>query len=81
MGGCCSIEVKYGSVYEEEMERKDNYNNKKIGGEDDFVRVGDNGASVRLQGSSKNISMFTQQGRKGINQDAMTVWEVIISSN
>ncbi|KAH9673200.1 putative protein phosphatase 2C 65 [Citrus sinensis] len=76
MGGCCSIEVKYGSVYEEEeMERKDNYNNKKIGGEDDFVRVGDNGASVRLQGSSKNISMFTQQGRKGINQDAMTVWE------
>lgn len=63
------------------MERKGNYNNKKIGEEDDFVRVGDNGASVRLQGSSKNISMFTQQGRKGINQDAMTVWEVIISSN
>ncbi|KAL0344421.1 UNVERIFIED_CONTAM: putative protein phosphatase 2C 73 [Sesamum radiatum] len=36
---------------------------------------GDAGARIRLQGSSRYVSMFTQQGRKGVNQDAMTVWE------
>ena len=27
-------------------------------------------------GSTSNACVFTQQGRKGINQDAMIVWEV-----
>lgn len=40
------------------------------------IRRGDDGAIVRLHGSSAFISMYTQRGRKGINQDAMTVWEV-----
>lgn len=26
--------------------------------------------------SSKFISMYSQKGRKGVNQDALTVWEV-----
>jgi len=34
------------------------------------------GALVRLRGSSKFVSMYTQQGQKGVNQDAMAVWEV-----
>ena len=29
-----------------------------------------------LNGSSDVASMFTQQGKKGTNQDAMIVWEV-----
>ncbi|EPS62214.1 hypothetical protein M569_12579, partial [Genlisea aurea] len=68
MGGCCSCHVGRrmsdgvdggGSDVEEE----------------DVVMRGPSGARIRLQGSSKYISMFTQQGKKGINQDAMTVWE------
>lgn len=34
------------------------------------------GALVRLRGSSRFASMYSQQGQKGVNQDAMTVWEV-----
>lgn len=37
-----------------------------------------NGAPrVMLRGSCGYASMFTQQGRKGVNQDTMTVWEVM----
>lgn len=60
---------------EEEIEQEEWYRNGEK--EADVLRAGDYGATVRLQGSSKNISMYTQQGRKGLNQDAMTVWEVI----
>lgn len=72
MGACCSKEGNYGSyrdqglVCEKECE------------EDNHVMKGDFGASVRMQGSSDYISMATQQGKKGINQDAMTVWEDFI---
>ncbi|XP_074576426.1 putative protein phosphatase 2C 33 [Curcuma longa] len=34
-----------------------------------------------LNGASKVASLFTQQGRKGINQDAMIVWENFGSMN
>lgn len=34
-----------------------------------------------LNGSSEVASLFTQQGKKGTNQDAMIVWEVISSSS
>ncbi|KAM7262739.1 hypothetical protein ACFE04_000422 [Oxalis oulophora] len=37
--------------------------------------VAECGSIVRVRGSSNNTSMFVQQGRKGVNQDAMTVWE------
>lgn len=40
------------------------------------IAIGNRGARIRLQGSTKFVSMFTRQGRKGTNQDAMTVWEV-----
>ncbi|CAA0835873.1 Probable protein phosphatase 2C 65 [Striga hermonthica] len=40
-----------------------------------LISRGDKGALIRLQGSSKYVSMFSQQGKKGLNQDAMTVWE------
>lgn len=33
-----------------------------------------------LNGSSEVASLFTQQGKKGTNQDAMIVWEVSSSS-
>ena len=31
-------------------------------------------------GSSPAASLFSQQGKKGVNQDAMIVWEVSISN-
>ncbi|KAL3622734.1 hypothetical protein CASFOL_032029 [Castilleja foliolosa] len=69
MGACCSCHRgSPGFFVERPKEREvDDANN--------FIMRGDKGALVRLQGSSKYISMFSQQGRKGINQDAMTVWE------
>lgn len=71
MGACCSKEIYYGDGVIDAIEEKE---------EDDFgednVDIGDYGARVRLHGASKFISMYTQQGRKGVNQDAMTVWEV-----
>ncbi|KAG8640781.1 hypothetical protein MANES_01G054104v8 [Manihot esculenta] len=34
-----------------------------------------------LNGSSNIASLFTQQGKKGTNQDAMIVWEVLNLEN
>lgn len=31
---------------------------------------------IFLNGKSNSSCIFTQQGRKGVNQDAMVVWEV-----
>ncbi|XP_057808222.1 probable protein phosphatase 2C 65 isoform X1 [Salvia miltiorrhiza] len=71
MGACCSCHRgapirRYDVEEYEERRRHDD------GG---VVLRGDGGARVRLQGSSKYVSMYSQQGRKGVNQDAMTVWE------
>ncbi|XP_077217135.1 putative protein phosphatase 2C 73 [Tasmannia lanceolata] len=66
MGACCSKEEK-GEGYEEDEEEKFD--------DDEKAREGEGGARVRLQGFYKFASMFTQQGKKGINQDAMTIWE------
>lgn len=44
---------------------------------DSETTYGDDGARIRLKGSSKFTSMYSQRGRKGNNQDAMTVWEVV----
>ncbi|XP_052176551.1 probable protein phosphatase 2C 65 [Diospyros lotus] len=70
MGGCCSVGARLEGFTEEETP----YDEKQRGGRevDDRVR---NGVKVRLEGSSRLVSMFSQQGKKGINQDAMTVWE------
>lgn len=71
MGACCSRDpyhtegVVADTVEEREPEHEMN---------DDIV-IADYGARMRLYGASKFISMYSQQGRKGVNQDAMTVWE------
>lgn len=73
MGACCQAQMK--------GERNDGLQAKMNGGKgnesEDIVTQGDFGALVRLQGCSTFVSMHSQQGRKGINQDSMTVWEVI----
>ncbi|KAL1549086.1 putative protein phosphatase 2C 65 [Salvia divinorum] len=68
MGACCSCHrgAPIGRFDVEEERRFE---------EGSVVLRGDAGARVRLEGSSKYVSMYTQQGRKGVNQDAMTVWE------
>ncbi|KAL0316437.1 UNVERIFIED_CONTAM: putative protein phosphatase 2C 65 [Sesamum radiatum] len=72
MGACCSCHRGTGNFeglyVEEEAE------GREVEDENIILR-GDAGARIRLQGSSRYVSMFTQQGRKGVNQDAMTVWE------
>ncbi|KAF8397184.1 hypothetical protein HHK36_016091 [Tetracentron sinense] len=66
MGACCGKNDEFDGFMEEEEEDVE---------EENDIRDGDCGARVRLQGSSRFASMFTQKGRKGINQDAMTMWE------
>ncbi|KAK8926064.1 putative protein phosphatase 2C 73 [Platanthera zijinensis] len=68
MGGCCSRdeavdEALWNRREEEEAE------------DEDAVRVREDGARVRLEGSCGFASMYTQQGLKGVNQDAMVLWE------
>ncbi|KAL3617438.1 hypothetical protein CASFOL_037759 [Castilleja foliolosa] len=72
MGACCSCHRGgrlTGYYADNERERRE------VDDDDDIVMRGDAGARIRLQGSSKYVSMFTQQGKKGTNQDAMTAWE------
>ncbi|KAL3826173.1 hypothetical protein ACJIZ3_022202 [Penstemon smallii] len=72
MGACCSCQWgggKFEGFYVEEEDEQ-----REVEDEDIIMR-GDNGAHIRLQGSSNYVSMFTKQGKKGVNQDAMTVWE------
>lgn len=74
MGACCSCHridrvAKFEGFFIEEAYAREV-------DDENIIFKGDGGARVRLQGSSKYVSMFSQQGRKGVNQDAMTVWEV-----
>ncbi|CAA0836246.1 Probable protein phosphatase 2C 65 [Striga hermonthica] len=72
MGTCCSCHTggRFVSNYLEDERRIGEHEDG-----DGIVLRGDAGARIRLQGSSKYASMFSMQGKKGINQDAMTVWE------
>ncbi|KAK9291142.1 hypothetical protein L1049_009330 [Liquidambar formosana] len=70
MGACCSKDGERGESMEDEMDGK----GYEVAEEVD-VQNGDDGAIVWFQGYSGFTSMFTQKGMKGINQDAMTVWE------
>lgn len=76
MGSCCSTGERIeGSMAEERHNEK----KTRLKKEDDRIDIPNSdcaGANARVEGSSRFISMFTQQGRKGINQDAMTVLEV-----
>uniref|UniRef100_A0A5B6Z6U0 PPM-type phosphatase domain-containing protein n=1 Tax=Davidia involucrata TaxID=16924 RepID=A0A5B6Z6U0_DAVIN len=70
MGACCSIGVHKFEGFM--MNFEDDEKGSEVENED-YIKNGD--CEARLQGSSKFVSMFTKQGRKGINQDAMTVWQ------
>ena len=72
MGACCSCHTRIGRaegffIDEEARPREID--------DDNITFRGDGGARIRLQGWSRHVSMYSQQGRKGVNQDAMTVWE------
>ncbi|KAK4582287.1 hypothetical protein RGQ29_025459 [Quercus rubra] len=69
MGACCTKDVIYGRAKEDDCDENEDQFDK---GE---TQYGDGGARIRLEGHSSFISMYTQQGKKGTNQDAMTVWE------
>ncbi|XP_028764464.1 probable protein phosphatase 2C 65 [Neltuma alba] len=70
MGGCCSYEISCGGKVIRHMDDRE-YGRQ----EREDIAYGDSGARIRLRGSSKFVSMYCQQGSKGINQDALTVWE------
>ncbi|KAI4356087.1 hypothetical protein L6164_000135 [Bauhinia variegata] len=65
MGACCSQDIRCTDSEMDDNERQ----------EDNAVSYGEFGARIRLRGSSRLVSMYSQQGKKGVNQDAMTVWE------
>jgi len=68
MGGCCSCHVSFvGKVHDVESEC--NHNN-----DDGACEHGR--ARVMLKGSSTFVSMYSQKGSKGVNQDALKVWQV-----
>ncbi|CAL9228746.1 unnamed protein product [Arabidopsis halleri] len=68
MGVCCSKGT--GIIVEHGTDDSNEYGNGEA-----EVRDTNDGAVVRTRGSSKHVSMSIKQGKKGINQDAMTVWE------
>ncbi|KAF8103767.1 hypothetical protein N665_0185s0039 [Sinapis alba] len=69
MGVCCSKGT--GIIVENDTDD----GNEHADVEADDVRDTNDGAIIRSSGSSKHVSMAIKQGKKGINQDAMTVWE------
>ncbi|KAK5804402.1 hypothetical protein F383_23069 [Gossypium arboreum] len=72
MGACCTTHIKYQGRHraDDDLAEKEGKGHQQV-----LPTPGHNGAIVRLQGSSSFISMYTRKGKKGINQDAMTVWE------
>ncbi|XP_020262144.1 probable protein phosphatase 2C 73 [Asparagus officinalis] len=77
MGSCCSKGRKKGRHGGENDQEFEVFRFQDCADQDaeDGARVGEGGARVRLRGSSSCSSMFSQQGWKGVNQDAMTIWE------
>lgn len=72
MGVCCSKEAT-----PEGLRTREEEDEEEEVREEGEVQDGYGGARVRnFNGYCCFASMYTQQGRKGINQDAMTMWEV-----
>lgn len=67
MGACCSKNVENVGFQDLEPEEWES--------DGEEVLEGDCGAKIRLRGSSSSVSVFSKQGKKGVNQDAVTVWE------
>ncbi|KAJ4979493.1 hypothetical protein NE237_010273 [Protea cynaroides] len=70
MGGCCSKKEIIQGIKAERQEAE--YCNEEL---ESDIRQGDHGSRVRLRGPSQFTSMFSKAGRKGVNQDSMTIWE------
>lgn len=70
MGGCCSRDVAVRDKVESEVDDGEYEHDH-----DNHVTYEDDGARIMIRGSSRFVSMDCQQGKKGVNQDAMTVWE------
>ncbi|CAH8334486.1 unnamed protein product [Eruca vesicaria subsp. sativa] len=68
MGVCCSKGT--GITVENGADDSNDHSDTEA-----VVRDTNDGAIIRSRGSSKHVSMAIKQGKKGINQDAMTVWE------
>ncbi|KAF7142674.1 hypothetical protein RHSIM_Rhsim05G0226300 [Rhododendron simsii] len=76
MGACCSTGERPHGFFMAEEGQKGKENRAEKGSDHHHIQNAENsGVRVRFEGSSRFTSMFSQQGRKGINQDAMTVWE------
>ncbi|KAM0061317.1 putative protein-serine/threonine phosphatase [Helianthus debilis subsp. tardiflorus] len=76
MGACCSCQMgtrlRGGLSGDHCIGHNDN---KEAEDDGQVIAIGAYGARIRLRGSTKFVSMFSRKGRKGTNQDAMTVWE------
>ncbi|XP_043699863.1 probable protein phosphatase 2C 73 [Telopea speciosissima] len=72
MGACCSTKMEKRERF---MEREEEAAREIVVEEENDIRQGDHGSRVRLRGPSQFTSMFTERGRKGVNQDTMTIWE------
>ncbi|KAI0501889.1 hypothetical protein KFK09_016834 [Dendrobium nobile] len=75
MGGCCSRDdvAKEGLRSRGEEEFSDVFCDEA--GLEGGVSAIEDGTRVRFEGSCGFASMYTQQGLKGVNQDAMVLWE------
>ncbi|KAF7825477.1 putative protein phosphatase 2C 65 [Senna tora] len=73
MGNCCSQDYRSRALMKSEMKE----DGEMEGGNDNHVHTAhvEGEGRIKWRGSSKFVSMYTQKGKKGINQDAMTVWE------
>lgn len=81
MGACCSTGERPHGFFMAEEGQKGKENRAEKGSDHHIQSAENSGVRVRFEGSSRFTSMFSQQGRKGINQDAMTVWEVLPTEN
>lgn len=81
MGACCSTGERPHGFFMAEEGQKGKENRAEKGSDHHIQSAENSGVRVRFEGSSRFTSMFSQQGRKGINQDAMTVWEVLHTEN
>ncbi|MED6199768.1 hypothetical protein PIB30_079007 [Stylosanthes scabra] len=72
MGGCCSHELG-GLQGRIEISELEDEHELEFGSND--IEYGYGGEIIRLKGCSRFVTMYSQQGKKGVNQDSMTVWE------
>ncbi|MED6197213.1 putative protein phosphatase 2C 33 [Stylosanthes scabra] len=81
MGSCFSLESRGPNSPSSGFSRKRRNSKKRIGSRSSSFEYWRNeplhrvAGRIFLNGSSQFASLFTQQGKKGTNQDAMIVWE------